>query len=146
MKRALLVAAAAMIMTGGATGAANAATPIRLATTTSVTGENDKGQVVGTYEPQGATVAHGFVWQSGKLTDLGTANPVAINDAGQIIAYKWVADNQIGLVLDHGKTITLKPTSGTSCDPAVISDTGLVAGTTNNNMSSATVWQIPAGD
>ena len=102
---------------------------------------NDQGQVVGTYTPAGATTQDGYVWQHGTLTDLGTEDPVAINDRGQILAL--TDDNGLydSVVLDHGVTITLTPTSGTSATPAFISDGGWVAGTTEAN-ASATVWQL----
>jgi probable HAF family extracellular repeat protein len=102
---------------------------------------NDQGQVVGTYTPAGASTQDGFVWQRGTLTDLGTENPVAINDRGQILAV--TDDNGLydTVVLDHGVTITLTPTSGTSATPALISDGGWVAGETEAT-ASATAWQL----
>jgi probable HAF family extracellular repeat protein len=102
---------------------------------------NDEGQVVGNYTPAGATTQDGFVWQGGALTDLGAENPVAINDRGQILAV--TDDNGLfdTVVLDHGVTITLTPTSGTSATPALISDSGWVAGTTEAT-ATATAWQL----
>ena len=55
---------------------------------------NERGQVVGwTNTKSGAT--HAFLWQNGKMTDLGTlggkesaapaSGPVAINDSGQVV-------------------------------------------------------------
>ena len=29
---------------------------------------------------------HGFLWQAGKMTDLGTARPLAVDDDGEILA------------------------------------------------------------
>lgn len=101
---------------------------------------NDKGQVVGTY----GTASDGFVWQNGKLTDLGAEQPVGINVRGQILAYTYDNGQFDSVVLDHGRTITLTPTSGTSATVAGISDSGLVAGTTEAT-SSATAWQLPVG-
>jgi probable HAF family extracellular repeat protein len=102
---------------------------------------NDQGQVVGTYTPAGAATQDGFVWQRGTLTDLGTENPVAINDRGQILAVTDDNGRYGSVVLDHGVTITLTPTSGPSATPALISDGGWVAGTTEAT-ASATAWQL----
>jgi len=57
----------------------------------------------------------------------------------------YAAGRTLAVTWQKGKMTTLTPTSGTSCNPAVTSDTGLVAGTTANT-SSATVWRIPAGE
>lgn len=104
-------------------------------------GLNDQGQVVGDYTPAGATTQDGFVWQRGTLTDLGTEDPVAINDRGQILAVTDANGLYDSVVLDHGATITLTPTSGTSATPAFISDSGWVAGETEAT-ASATAWQL----
>ena len=102
---------------------------------------NDEGQVVGYYTPAGATTQDGYVWQDGTLTDLGTENPVAINDRGEILAV--TDDNGLfdTVVLDHGVTITLTPTTGTSATPGFISDSGWVAGVTEAT-ATATAWQL----
>lgn len=47
---------------------------------------NNSGQVVGSYIPPGGNAGHGYLWQRGRLTDLGEIEPVDINDRGEILA------------------------------------------------------------
>jgi probable HAF family extracellular repeat protein len=96
----------------------------------SVTGLNDKGQVIGTYGTEGV---NGFVWHDGTMTSLGNVQPLAINDLGQIITFG-------GTVLHNGTTTALSPTDNR---PNAISDTGLVVGLSGAPVG-ATIWQAPA--
>ena len=55
---------------------------------------NDQGQIVGSATPPGETMRHGFLFEAGIVTDLGTLNtgqfasvPTAINSHGQIAGY-----------------------------------------------------------
>ncbi|HWG27715.1 hypothetical protein [Actinospica sp.] len=109
---------------------------------TDANGFNDEGQVVGYYAAGGTGSNEGFLWQDGTLTTLGADQPVAINDRGQMLAY--VYDNGVfaSLVLDHGKTINLLPTSGESASAGYISDSGLIAGETEA-AANVTAWQLP---
>jgi probable HAF family extracellular repeat protein len=103
---------------------------------------NDKGQVVGTITAADGSNPHGFVWQNGSQTDLGTEQGLAINDRGQILVTAADASGVFEYsVLDHGSLTTLDPTSGTYYNATLINDNGLVAGDTFSN-SSATVWQL----
>lgn len=111
------------------------------ATVTSAAAINDNGQVVGEYEPAGATRQHGFLWSSGHMTDLGTLSPVALNDKGQILASDS-ATYGVAFVWDQGNITQLLPTSaGSTAMPTDITDNGLVTGT--SGLDSATVWQLP---
>lgn len=107
-------------------------------------GFNDRGEVVGLYTATGAPATVGFSWQNGTLTDLGTQNPLAINNRGQILAYTY--DNGLfsSDVLNHGKTIGLLPTTGTSASAAYLSDSGLIAGE-SEAAANVTAWQLPNG-
>ena len=109
---------------------------------TDASGFNDEGQVVGSYAAGGTGTSEGFVWQNGTLTSLATDNPVAINDKGQILAY--IYDNGLfeSVVLDHGKTISLLPTSGESASVGYLSDSGLIAGE-SEAAANVTSWQLP---
>ncbi len=84
---------------------------------------NGLGQVVGTsdFEPQdtepGGLISHAFLWQNGKMTDLGGLpgggdyGPVAINERGQIVGYAYTnATDEYGLhPYDHAVQWTQKP-------------------------------------
>jgi probable HAF family extracellular repeat protein len=57
---------------------------------------NERGQIVGgsdttARDKKGNAIRHAFVWENGKLTDLGTlggsSEAVAINERGQIIGW-----------------------------------------------------------
>ncbi|HVN60976.1 MAG TPA: hypothetical protein VMT59_06915 [Gaiellaceae bacterium] len=54
---------------------------------------NGRGQIVGVSEtakkdPDGSFIRHGCLWQDGKAHDLGTLQPVAINELGQVVGTK----------------------------------------------------------
>lgn len=110
------------------------------ATVTTATALNDNGQVVGTYVPTGTTQQHGFLWQAGTITDLGTLSPVDVNDNGQVLAS---SSTTYGLAFgwDRGTVTQLLPVSGAVAMPTVINATGFVAGTSGQD--TATVWQLP---
>lgn len=110
---------------------------------TQADGLNNQGQVVGYTQLAGASSADGFLWQNGKLTDLGLEQPTAINNRGQIVEYLYdngLFDYQVRN--SDGSTIKLLPTTGTSATATLITDKGLVAGNTEDTVA-ATVWQLP---
>jgi probable HAF family extracellular repeat protein len=54
----------------------------------SISGLNDRGQVIGTADPQGGGTKPAFVWQDGRLTELpgqGEVRLTAINGRGEIV-------------------------------------------------------------
>jgi probable HAF family extracellular repeat protein len=66
---------------------------------------NDVGQIVGT-RGTGRSVVHAFVWQKGKLTDLGSFRGfsslgLAINDRGQVAGFGTVQIKPNGDRVDH---------------------------------------------
>ncbi len=68
---------------------------------------NEVGQVVGS-SATGRGRGHGFVWQDGKLTDLGTAGGIgssaaAINEAGDIVGDRRTDDGADHAVLWRSK-------------------------------------------
>ena len=74
-------------------------------------GINDRGQVVGTtsvVEDTGQYVpAHGFLWQRGRMTDLGANfQPWAINNKGHILARVYTPENAARFVLWRDGVVT----------------------------------------
>ena len=110
------------------------------ASVAAATALNDNGQVVGTYTPAGSTQQHGFLWDNGAITDLGTLSPVALNDNGQVLASSTTTYG-LAYVWDHGAVTRLLPVSGTVAMPTAISNSGLVVGT--SGLDTATAWQLP---
>lgn len=106
---------------------------------------NDEGQVVGVYIKSGSKTQDGFVWQDGKLTDLGAWQAWGINDRGQIVAFQY--DNGVyeSAVLDHGSTVALETADGKPTVVATrISNSGYVTGSTEAN-ETAMEWKLPNG-
>jgi probable HAF family extracellular repeat protein len=78
---------------------------------------NNHGEVIG-QSPTSSGRLHGFIWQQGKMTDLGTlggwvTNPVAINDEGQVIGQSTTPDGTAhrfqgqGFIWQQGKMTAL---------------------------------------
>lgn len=107
---------------------------------TAVAAINDRGQVAGTYLPTGSTTRHGFLWDHGRLADLGTLSPTALNTHGQVLASSLTTFGQ-AYVWDHGQVTQLLPASGDVVIPMVINDHGLITGT--SGLDNAAVWQLP---
>lgn len=73
----------------------------------SARGINNRGQIVGSYlAPDGA--GHGYLWQRGRVTDLGAIFPVDLNDRGQVLGTSRTATGELHAVIwENGRTIDL---------------------------------------
>jgi probable HAF family extracellular repeat protein len=102
-------------------------------------GINDRGQVVGYSDtPTSNGELHGFLWQDGTMTDLGTNFiPSGINNRGQIVGNHRVEAGQV-LLWEQGELQQL-PGFGTASG---INDIGKVAGysATVAGEIHATLW------
>lgn len=93
---------------------------------------NDKGQAVGYIEvDQDGTIRHAFLWENGRITDLGTIGEVdnwstatAINELGQIVGH---ADYKAAL-WENGELTILGTLGGRLTRAADINDFGQVVG------------------
>src|SRR5215211_2000108 len=62
-------------------------------------GINDRGQVVGQSDVPSGAGHHAFLWEKGKMTDLGTlpgsslSNALDINDRGQVVGSSTLASD-----------------------------------------------------
>ena len=100
----------------------------------SATALNDRGQVVGiNYLDVGRQ--HGFVWQRGVMTDLGTLGGGQstyvsdINNRGQIVGWSQTATgDQQAFLWDHGVMTDLGTFGGADSDAARIDDRGDIVG------------------
>ncbi len=105
---------------------------------------NDHGQVLGRGIDRSTTNTRVYLWDKGKLTDLGVHvdpnAPLAINDAGQVIGTR--ADHS-GFVWKQGKVIPLGTVAGQAATPTAIDERGQIAGGTKSAGfdSHAFVWQ-----
>jgi probable HAF family extracellular repeat protein len=117
---------------------------------------NEQGQVVGSSDSRikqdysavfAGSPGHGFLWQKGRMTDLGTVSTkdrnsaaVAINERGQIAAYSWHtvksgdpdtdkydATYSQGFLWQNGKVTAL--TGQPFSDVAAINEHGQIVGT-----------------
>ena len=88
-----------------------------------------------------------FLWQRGKITDLGKASSDGINDRGEIVGSGlWPSGH--ALLWRHGKRIDLGTLGGRSSEAARIDDHGQVIGTSDLRESTprslhqhAFIWQ-----
>lgn len=99
---------------------------------------NNAGQIVGSYFPPGDNAQHGYLWQRGRLTDLGYLAPVDINDRGQVLALRtFTGDEHRACVWWHGRVTDL------GFDSAVaINNLGWVTGVTAvDNAFRAVLWR-----
>ena len=117
-------------------------------TTSSATGINAEGSVVGYSTIAGDAASHGFLWRHGVMTDLGTlpggtnSRANAINDLGQIVGSSDAltpSANAAGQVVapqaflySHGKLTDIDPDTQLSYTPGswayAINDAGQVVG------------------
>ena len=103
---------------------------------------NDRGQVTGcadtnAKDPLGYPIDHAFLWQNGKMTDLGVdcnAWPLAINNRGDVIFF-GVAE-----FWRNGRRVKLGTLGGTYGNAEAINDVGQVVGDTVAKFGSRTQW------
>jgi probable HAF family extracellular repeat protein len=86
---------------------------------------NDSGLIVGSCDTGGAPLdEHGFLWQAGRMTDLGRGNvPSAINERGQVAG----SGQRRAFLWQHGK-ITPLVTAGDRSYATAINDRGEIVG------------------
>jgi probable HAF family extracellular repeat protein len=78
---------------------------------------NDRGQIVGfadtTRRNEAGVISHGFLWQDGRLRDLGTLHgndssyAEAINERGQIVGYSSSTEDDYGVLWQNEAVINL---------------------------------------
>jgi probable HAF family extracellular repeat protein len=99
---------------------------------------NDRGQIVGN-SVTASGVIHAFIWQHGRLRDLGTlfgkeTRAVAINDRGQVVGYSNTGVNDDGHAMAHaflwqqGHMKDLGTLGGDYSYPSALNDRGQVIG------------------
>ncbi len=106
-----------------------------------VRGLNNRGQVVG-YTQDGPTGTRAFLWQAGKMTDLGTlggriSEAVAINDRGQVVGWSesrrtaapGVAARSHAFIWEAGRMTDLGTLGGPLSFATAINERGDVVGT-----------------
>jgi probable HAF family extracellular repeat protein len=97
---------------------------------------NNRGQVVGSSETAEGTEPHAFLWQDGKMSDLGTlwgiaSSATAINERGQVVgsaAINAVPDLQHAILWDDGLIIDLGTLGGSESWAADINNQGQIVG------------------
>ena len=121
---------------------------------------NDRGQVAGNdtvgRDAEGSYIFHSFIWQNGKMTDLGALTPYsvvlkqahsytkvdAINGRGQIVGVSDIVVDGLeqthGIVWANGKMTDLGSRLRT-WDPATINDQGQIPGFVDR--PQAAVWE-----
>lgn len=118
-------------------------------------GINSRGQVIGTsYTLSRKT--HAFIWQLGRMTDLGNlagrpfSVAVAVNDRGQVIGYGTSVDGQMSdaspFLWQDGRMTTLSALAGGSRSGGVaINDRGQIVGYsyTATGADHAVIWNVP---
>lgn len=114
------------------------------------TGINEKGQVIGVSYMGDYSTHHGFIWENGKITDLGTlggSNSYAygINEKVQVVGYSEVSDRgeSHGFIWENGKITDLGSLGGESY-ATKINENGQVIGVSalaGNNINHGFIWQ-----
>ncbi len=115
---------------------------------------NAKGQVVGTSNPTGGPdYGHAFVWENGRMIDLGTlggksSQARAINERGQVIGYSTTTTDggwstRHAFLWENGRMIDLGTLGGKSSEAVAINDRGHVVGhsETASGGLHAFVWE-----
>jgi len=119
---------------------------------------NQGGQVAGvsllntaTNPETGLPAAHPFLWENGKMQDLGTlggtlGQAAAINDSGQVIGISTLAGDQMThpFLWDGHQMIDLKTLGGDNGSAIWMNNAGQVVGSANlpgSQVSHAFLWQ-----
>ncbi|HEX9061618.1 MAG TPA: X2-like carbohydrate binding domain-containing protein, partial [Clostridia bacterium] len=99
----------------------------------------------------GNKALHGFIWEDGKKTDLGTLGGddsfvKAINEKGQVIGESYLADNytQHGFIWENGKMTDLGTLGGSQSGVRAINEKGQVIGWSDvagNTSQHEFVWE-----
>ena len=122
-----------------------------------VSAMNDRGQVVGSAhtnatDENGDPLLHAFLWQNGKMTDLGTlpgkktSMAGSINERGQFVGDSSSTIEDIDsrcFLWQNGKMSDLGTLGGKTCTTAMINDRGQIIGwsDTKANGKHAFLWQ-----
>ncbi|MBX3187313.1 MAG: hypothetical protein KF819_09875 [Labilithrix sp.] len=100
---------------------------------------NDRGQVIGSSETLNGEI-HGFLWQAGRMKDLGTVNgstqiiPEAINERAQVIGVYLTQSGIGGFLWEKGQMKDLGSLGGRTTEPLALNDRG----TSSDTRRSAT--------